>query len=587
MIIQEIWEEREFKPTKNQHSIATLIGVYQDLIEQVPAIGSICQRRSDLSIFNGVVSDGLGVLNPTKGKYSEIILRATDMIVSSIESKTPILIWGDYDVDGMTATSVMYLLLQDCRANVIWGIPTREIGYGMSYEGIKKILPDSGLVITVDNGITGHDETLKLKKDGYSVIITDHHLPEATLPQADLVVNPKCYLKEDDDEYMASGCYVSAQIALKVVERLNPASFEKWLDITNAMIAMSIVSDVIDLNPTMRLQMIAGLIAINTTSHNGLDALIKLCYNGKNNNRNVTSQGLCFNVVPKLNAAGRMDSVANGMNVLTCVTDTSFGRATSMVYANDLRALNSKRKILEEQIFNQALEMIATNGPLTEPALILHNPEWKPGILGIVAAKLVEKYHIPTIVLSGTTELSGSGRSPDGIDLHDCLSQCSDLLTRFGGHKVAAGVSLKPENLLVFKQKFSKAVEESAKDFKHVIKIDGDVRIIDLFDIRLTLFLENIEPTGKDNDPIVLRLSDVAVMSVTSKNETIKIIVRDESGLSMVVEKYHAPEEWSQLANHRIDLLLTPSITYFTGSTSVSWRIVSLKDITKEICPIK
>ena len=580
--MKEIWKEKEFKPTKDPHSIATLIGVYADLIEQVPAIGSICQKRNNLTIFNGMSYDKLGVLHPTPGKYNEVIIRAVDLIITFIKDNRPILIWGDYDVDGMTATSVMYLVLKECGANVKWAIPTREQGYGMSYDAIKAALPTPGLIITVDNGITGVAETTDLKCDGYTVIITDHHLPEEDLPKADLVVNPKCYLKEEDDEYMASGCYVSAQIALKIAEQLLPNLFEKWLHIANAMVALSIVSDVIDLNPTMRLQMRAGLIAINTTTHHGLEALIKMCFNGKNNNRNISSQGLCFNIVPKLNAAGRMNSVISGMNVLTCVEDNTFGRTTAMLYANELRSLNSKRKLIEDQIFNQALLLPEITSD--DPAVVIYNPEWQTGVLGIVAARIMEQTHKPTIVLSGTDEISGSGRTPDGIDLHGCLTSCSELLTKFGGHKVAAGVSLKKENLEKFKKEFFKAVKESSKDCVPVYEIDADVSIIDLFDIRLTMFLENIEPTGKNNDPILFRLSDVAVVNVLNRNETLKLIVRDETGMNMMVEKYHAPDGWTQLTNHRVDLLLTPLITYFTGSTAISWRIVAVKDITSELC---
>ena len=584
MKAKDIWKEKDFIPTKNAKSLSSLIGPYSKLIESVPAIGAICQRRNNLTVFNGMNIDKIGVSNPTPGKYKEMVIKAADMIITHIRQSKPILVWGDYDVDGMTATSIMYLILKECGGKVEWGIPSRETdGYGMSYDAIRAKCPQPGLVITVDNGITGHEVTGLLKNNDYTVIITDHHLPEETLPGADLVVNPKCYLTEEDDEYMASGCYVSAQIALKVCEQLRLALYDKYLNIANSMISMSIVSDIIDLNPTLRLQMIAGLVALNTSEHDGINALLKMCF-GKSNNREITSQTLAFNVVPKLNAAGRMDSVINGMNVLNCVFDESFGKATALICANDLKSLNTKRKIVEDQVFKQAYVMLEEYKDNTPPAIVVYHPEWMAGIVGIVAARIVEDFHVPAIVLCGSKDkVHGSGRAPDGIDLHSCIGACAEHITQFGGHKAAAGVSLTEDKVDDFRKAFIQAVIDNTKDYVPVYEYDAEVKIVDLMDVRLLMFLSNVEPTGKGNDPVTFRINDVVVTNTFYKGEALNMVISDETGMYMTIERWHAPAGWAGILNHRIDVLVSASFLYFTGNTNVSWRIEAIRDVTMEL----
>lgn len=574
---EPIWQERPVVLSKDPHSISTLIGRFPELVEAVSAVGTICLRRADLKIAEDNYAEDLSITHPTEGAYKTALMQSVDLVCKFIKEGKDILIWGDYDVDGMTATSSLYLTLKAAGAKVTWGIPTRDDGYGMDTKAIMEKLPHPGLVITVDNGITGNEVTEELNAKSYTVLITDHHLPGEELPKAKVVLNPKCYLKEEDDEYMASGCYVAAQLGLYVLNNIHAELFDEYLKLCNQFVAFSIVSDYIDLNNRLKRQMCAGLVALNNTTHDGIKALLSMC--GCKSVQDISSSFLGYSVVPKLNAAGRMSNVDYGMKVLLMVEDRSFNRTDSMVAANDLKALNVKRKLIENQIFEQALEQVPDK---IDSALILYGEKWSPGIVGIVAARMMDRFSVPTLVLCGSEELHGSGRAPEGVDLHECLAKCSDLLTGYGGHKVAAGLSLEQSKYAAFRKKFAEVAKPYVENAQPVKWVDAEVTIADLYDMRFQLFLNNIEPTGNKNPPIVLQLSSVYVTSIWDRGDSTCINVKDERGYTIVVEKYMAPKMWKLLANHKIDVLISPNLNYFSGSYAIYWRIEALKDYLME-----
>jgi single-stranded-DNA-specific exonuclease len=574
---EEIWQERPVILSKDPHSLSTLIGRFPELTEAVSAVGAICTRRADLKVAQDNYAEDLSLTHPTEGSYKTTLLQATDLVCKFITEGKDILIWGDYDVDGMTATSSLYLTLKAAGANVTWGIPTREDGYGMSTSAIIEKLPHPGLVITVDNGITGNEVTEELNNKSYTVLITDHHLPGEELPKAKVILNPKCYLKEEDDEYMASGCYVAAQLGLQVLNRLHAEKYDEYLQLCNQMVAFSIVSDFIDLNPKLLRQMNAGLVALNNTSHDGIKALLHMC--GCRSVQDITSSFLGYSVVPKLNAAGRMSNVNYGMKVLLMEEDKSFNRTDSMVAANDLKALNVKRKLIENQIFDQALEQVPDK---VDSALILYGEKWAPGVVGIVASRMVERFNVPTLVLCGKDELHGSGRAPEGVDLHECLAKCSDLLVTFGGHKVAAGLALEQSKYAAFRKKFCEVAKPYVESAKPIKWVDAEVTISDLFDMRFQMFLSNIEPTGNKNPPITLQLSSVYVTGVWDRGDSTCLNLKDERGYTIIVEKYMAPKMWKLLINHKIDVLISPNLNYFSGTYAIYWRIEAIKDYLME-----
>jgi single-stranded-DNA-specific exonuclease len=568
-----VWKARETKISDDPLSIANLTSLYSEWLDDLPCIGAICSRRSELKFGNDNLYDDLLLTHPHGGSYKETLHRITGIISSAIKNNKRILICGDYDVDGMTATACLYLTLTAAGGNVLWNIPTREEGYGIDKNKIESLVPADSVIITCDTGIGEVDDVQYLVEHGYTVIVTDHHLPKEILPNATCIFDPKIYLTESDPEYMVSGCFVAAQVGTQVLDRLHPELSDKYVDICSALISFSIVSDFIELNPQIARQMKYGLIALNNLNHDGIRALLSMC--GVSNNAEIVASYLSFSVVPKLNAAGRMNNISAGMDVLLMEEDKSYGKTNSLLAANNLKALNTNRKIVEKQVVEQALDMI---GESVTDCLVLYNPTWGSGVIGIVAAKLMNDYGVPVILLTGEGVLHGSGRAPDTVDLHACLTKCSSLLTEYGGHRVAAGVALKQENLDQFKEAFRTAVREYVTDAVITRYVDAEVSIKELFDVRLAMFLNNLEPTGNKNDPVTLQLSSVYVSSILDKGDTTLFSVKDDSQFSIQLSKYRAPEEWKQLSGHKIDILLSSNIRNTFKGVSVEWKIEDIKD---------
>ena len=239
---------------------------------------------------------------------------------------------------------------------------------------------------------------------------------------------------------------------------------------------------------------------------------------------------------------------------------------------------------MNPSVFKQAYVMLEEYKDNTPPAIVVYHPEWMAGIVGIVAARIVEDFHVPAIVLCGSKDkVHGSGRAPDGIDLYSCIGACAKHITQFGGHKAAAGVSLTEDKVDDFRKAFIQAVIDNTKDYVPVYEYDAEVKIVDLMDVRLLMFLSNVEPTGKGNDPVTFRINDVVVTNTFYKGEALNLVISDETGMYMTIERWHAPAGWAGILNHRIDVLVSASFLYFTGNTNVSWRIEAIRDVTMEL----
>ena len=566
-----LWRDRE--PVTNIPTDS--IKNYMEQVGSFPEISSvaktICERRCDWTLPQLKGIDGIA---STKNK--EHYLDALEIISNAIYNKVRILVWGDYDVDGMTATAALYKTLQLCGAKVEWTIPVRdESGHGLNVELVKKRVIAPALIITVDSGITNVSEVETLKREGYFVLITDHHLVQEEIPDTD-IVNPKIFLTEADDEYMSPGVYVAAKLALIVANRfLDEVTWRKLHEYLAVLTAFGIVSDIIDLNPGMTAQLRYGLAALHNIEHIGIRSLITMC--NIKDNQPITATTLAFSIVPKLNAAGRMSQPHMGMQILLMEDDTSFGNTNSLLAANSLKYLNSDRKIIEQQIYDEALvlaESLIVSFPHT---LVLFKKDWYVGVLGIVAARILERFNVPTIVLTEVDGiLSGSCRSPENIDLYEALQKLEHLLTQWGGHKVAAGLTMDPNNLDVFRQRFNEVVAEQPIQ-PVVIDIDADAKIVDLYDVQFQMFLRNFEPHGKTNLPIMLRIQRVTVIKVEIKSNSTTLVFRDEDGFYMTSNCYHAPEEYHTLTGSIVDIIVFPRATYFTGTTYTEWNIKDIK----------
>lgn len=378
--------------------------------------------------------------------------KAIDRIEKALLQKEKILIYGDYDVDGTTAVSLVYHFLSKYHYSIEYYIPDRyKEGYGISTEGVNYAAAHGfNLIIALDCGIKSADKVNDAKKLGIDFIICDHHLPGEKLPEAVAVLDPK----REDCSYPykeLSGC----GIGFKLVQAFciqNNIPFEDiacYLD----LVAVSIASDIVAVTGENRVLAWYGLKRLNECPCNGLSALMEI--SGK---KQYTISDVIFSIGPRINAAGRIDDAKQAVSLLTAPT-REMARQQSLVI--DLK--NSERKEHDVSITEQALAMIeADPSMIKRKTTVVYNKGWHQGVIGIVASRLTEKYYRPTIVLTQSNgHIAGSARSVLGFDLYEALCECSDLLEQFGGHKYAAGLTLKAENVPALQERFEDIVAQT------------------------------------------------------------------------------------------------------------------------------
>lgn len=535
-------------------------------------------------------------IDPFMGIAGDHLLKlyqpAIDAIINAIDSKRPICVALDYDCDGQTAGAVMIEGLNMCGADVSYFVPNRlDTGYGLKAELVHQNAKPKSLIVTVDNGITCQDEIDILNKEGYSVVVTDHHLQEGELPKADVILDLKVSSTPEEDEYEAPGVYISSKVILHVVKHYFPLDeklkvypenhpwFNFW-QFCACLTSLGIVSDVISLKPTLRDQLLVGLSELTMTNHAGLRALLELCF--VKEGQPLDSTFLAYSVVPKLNAAGRMGNAQMGLELLLLRKDTSIGRTNTLLRANALKNLNAERKIIEQQIFLEAVaqaeKILADNE--TSHSLVICGDGWHLGVLGIIAARIVEVYGIPTIILSTDKEgLSGSGRCPIGYNLFDRVQECKQYLTHFGGHAEACGVGLTKDKLEIFAKEFDKAIVKAGIIDKIIYEIDAEVTVKALQDVRLIQMLSTIEPTGNGNPNLIFKLHDVVVYICQFKQDSVSMVI-EQDGHKLPVSKYRPPDSFiNSWENKHVDILVSPNFLYYTGFTVPEFRIVDIKEL--------
>lgn len=563
--------------------------IINELNDDTPIMGSklineICKRRSNLTRMCDILN-----ITDTAPQYNEHYVNTANIVIDAIKAGKPIIIAGDYDVDGMTATATLYKCITSIRSNdVLWWIPSREDGYGINYEKIMELVQannyqQGALIITVDNGIAAAEEIAKFPEN-IKVIVTDHHLAEGKeLPKCEYILDPKVFAKEEDDEYMMSGCFVAAKLGLTICKLMNHKDYD-LISFCEIAVCLSILSDMIPLNWTARCMMRLGMISFNRCVHPGLRALMTL--SGFKYGSDITTNFLSFILIPKINAAGRMNRVDLGMQLLLDTEDTSDNGKDSILLANDLINCNRSRKTIEDIIFKEAFELIELlyrKDENTLPsAIVVHKADWLAGVIGIVAARLTDLFKVPVICLTGTDVLHGSGRAPTGYDLYGGLEACKDTLIQFGGHRVAGGLSLEASKLDEFRKKFSE-VYASQTDNTYPRLYDSTATIQEIKDVRFQLFIKQAEPFGVLNDPLAIRLNHVYVANTFTKGESICLILRDNTD-SVLVSKYKPDDDWYKInIGDTIDIIITPNLVYFTGTTIPEYKGVSFKSVTPDI----
>lgn len=569
-----IWQQRKGPKEVGANSIANIHDWYPNKFKGLQLVFDICQARGNLDTpeVKGAVgissTEGLATYQP-----------AIDAIIQAIDSKQRILIALDYDCDGQTAGACMVKVLRACGADVTWVVPNRLVhGYGLNVELITNAVPPGALIVSVDNGIANVAETKFLKELGYQVVITDHHIPDTEqLPEADALVDPKVNLQPEDPEYMVPGVYVAAKTALAVARKyVDSGTWGILHAYCNCLVGLGIVSDVIELHPEIRKQLLVSLADLNSCRFTGIAALLDMAR--ARADRPINSTFIAFYVAPKLNAAGRMGCAQDGVDLLLFEDISDKGYAEAAIMANKLKNLNADRKVIEGVIYEEALKQVPVLLEQYPNSLVLYDPNWHLGVLGIIAARVAEQYHRPTIVLSGAGEaIEGSGRSVDNLDLYGCLSNCQDVITGFGGHLVAAGVSLLSANLDTFRKRFEEEVSKAGIPTEITIEYDAEATVSDITDVRFHMFLDTIEPCGNLNPEVVIRLNFLKVLESSTRGENLSIVLKDNSDRVFIGSKFKAPDAWKNLDGKYVDVLVSLQPSYYTGSTNMEYRLVDIK----------
>jgi single-stranded-DNA-specific exonuclease len=443
--------------------------------------------------------------------------KAVERLEKAISEGEKILVFGDYDVDGTTAVSLVYSFLRTLPINselVDYYIPDRYTeGYGISFRGIDFAMEQGfSLIIALDCGIKAIDKVEYATARNIDFIICDHHRPGDTLPNAAAVLDPKrsdCNYPFDE----LCGCGVGFKL-VQAYAKKNNIPFEnlfEYLDLT----AISIASDLVPIVGENRILCFYGLQQINKNPRKGIKAILELA----NIKKEVTINELVFTVGPRINAAGRIDTGRNAVALL--VSDNHDDAKESGININ---TNNTERRALDVSITQHALSMIDENEELIKrKSTVLFHSEWHKGVIGIVASRLTEKYYRPTIVLTESNgKATGSARSVKDFDVYDAIEACSDLLEQFGGHKYAAGLTLKLENLPAFQKKFEEVVSATIQDHMLIPEISIDMEL-ELSDITPKFYriLKQFEPFGPGNmSPVFMskNLSDKGYVRIVGNN---------------------------------------------------------------------
>lgn len=416
---------------------------------------------------------------------------AIQRIQAALNNHEKVLIYGDYDVDGTTAVALAYSFFRNFTENINYYIPDRhKEGYGISTTGIDYAHENGySLIIALDCGIRSVDKIDYATKLGIDFIICDHHLPGEEIPSAIAVLDPK----QVDCGYPfkeLSGCGIGFKLAQAycVANGLPDSYYEQYLD----LVMVSIAADIVPIVDENRVLAYYGLIKLNQNPCSGLRALMEI--GGKNTNYSITD--VVFILAPRINAAGRMGHGNEAVKMLLCEDDGALAQSTLI---NDQ---NSDRKLFDQSITLEALSIIEQNAEtINRKTTVVYRDDWNKGVIGIVASRLTEKYYRPTIVLTESNgNYTGSARSVAGYDLYEALVECADLLEQFGGHKFAAGLTIKPENLLSFSQRFEDVVAASISSELLVpeISIDAEIELAQI-DAKFYRILSQMGPFGPLN----------------------------------------------------------------------------------------
>lgn len=430
--------------------------------------------------------------------------RATTRVIKAITENELICIYGDYDVDGTCATALMYMFLKELGANIDFYIPKRLTeGYGVSKFGVEFVKSKgTSLLISVDCGITAIEETQFANDLGMDVIICDHHQPKEELPNAHAVLDP---LKPDCNYpfKFLSGAGIAFKLAQGVAERIGKRELPlQYLD----LVALAASADIVSLTDENRILVKEGLNLVNHSPRPGINALIKSSHLEPGD---LTSGQIVFTIAPRINAVGRLGDAERAVKLL--ITNDI---EEAYQLAKVLESENYERRKIDEDTFFQALDLVESSLDLDKNlAIILHEESWHPGVIGIVASRLVERYYRPTIMLTTVDGVAkGSARSTGNFNIYEALKRCEDFLIHFGGHQAAAGLAVEVDKIDEFRSKFNQIVKDTATEdeFLPEVHIDTLLKFSDLTP-KFFRIIDQFAPFGPGNMRPVFMAEDLFV----------------------------------------------------------------------------
>jgi len=569
-----------------------IIGVSREEITKNPAAGEIAAAL-DLTLPTAQLLLGRGCRNAEDARrflhqeaehlHDPFLMKdmekAVERILSALRNGEKIVIYGDYDVDGVTSVSILYLYLKEKGADVSYYIPSRNgEGYGVS-EGALRRLADGGvrLIITVDTGITAVAEAELAASLGVGLVVTDHHECHGEMPKATAVVNPR----RPDCDYPFKEL-AGVGVVFKVICALEISLFpeENMMDCVRRvardycdLVAVGTVADVMPVRDENRLIISYGLSLIGNDSRPGLTELIEASktdskYGGK---RKITASFIGYTIAPRINAAGRIREASMAVDLFLAPD-----REKAASIAKELCDINKERQAEENKISEEAYAEIEGKHDFgKEPVIVLENETWHHGIIGIVASRITEKYGCPSIMISfeGSGDMGkGSGRSVKGMNLVDALSSCADLLDKFGGHELAAGLTIPRENLPEFRRKINEYAIESLRDVDLTTSFEADCELSP-YDITLKqakeLYL--LEPYGVSNPTpqfVIRNMTITDIVSVGQGKHT-KVTVRIGASNVTVMCFRMVATELDLYPGDRVDILFSLDVNEFNNQTSV------------------
>ena len=492
-------------------------------------------------------------------EMSKIITRINE----AIDQGEPILIYGDYDADGVTGTSILVRCLRELGALVDYYIPNRFYeGYGPNEDAFMQAIADGyQLVITVDNGIAGVDEAEILLEHGVDLIITDHHQVKETLPRAYAILHPE--LDENYPFHHLSGAGVALKVAEALLQEVIPEDFY-------AIAMLGTIGDVVPLIDENRSIVKRGLAALRETEIEGLNAMMDLAGTEKSE---VTEVNVGFELCPRLNAPGRMDEAALSVECLIAESEEE-----AKLIADQIESFNSERQKVTQKVLEEATKLVDAKTLAKKKVVILYSPNWHEGILGIVAGRLAKQWQKAVFVVTDDHEgfLKGSARAVEGYHLFELLNECQDLIERFGGHALAAGITFAPENLQALEDKMNELLQEV--EVTPSLQVDLSLPLADL-NISFVEQLSILAPFGEGNRPPVIELKNVYVKNVKpigNKLQHLKFTLYQEKHSVDVIAFNQAPLAMYLTPDTLFSFVGEAKINEWNGNRSVQFHFIDV-----------